>query len=304
MSVASEKLDAEIVHGSAATVDVSLPLASGVQSVKAFVFDSMGGLKPVTGEEYMAVDDNDDITIYLAGDSTVCDYTAEYYPQAGWGQMLGRYFDSEHVKIDNRAIGGRSTKSFISEGRLDAITEDIKEGDYLFIQFAHNDQKPDEARHTAPGSTYKDYLVKYIRAARDNGAYPVLVTAPQRRDFNKNGEFMGITDLAPYYEAVRQVASEYNVPLIELANEWAEVVTNAGAEGAKKYYLFTKANDSRFDSQKLSGSNYANGVTDSTHFNEFGADYMASIIAEKIDALNLPIDAYLNDYTPAEVPAY
>ena len=304
LNVTFKGLDAEISHGGTAVVDVSLPLATGVQSVKAFIFDSISGMKPITKAEYKAVDDNDDITIYLAGDSTVCNYTEKYYPQAGWGQMLGKYFDSEHVTIDNRAIGGRSTKSFIAEDRLDAIAEDIKAGDYLFIQFAHNDQKPDEARHTAPGSTYKDYLVEYIRVARDNGAYPVLVTAPQRRDFNKNGEFMGVIDLAPYYEAVRQVASAYNVPLIELADEWAEVVSDAGAEKAKKYYLFTRANDSRFDSQKLSGSDYANGVTDSTHFNEFGADYMASIIADKIDALNLPVETYLTDYTPAEVPEY
>ena len=115
---------------------------------------------------------------------------------------------------------------------------------------------------------------------------------------------MGVTDLGAYYTAMREVASEYSVPLIDLAAVWAPIVSGAGAEGSKKYYLFTRANDSRFDSQKLAASDYANGVTDSTHFNEFGADYMASLIVNAIDTLNLPIEDYITNYAPASVPAY
>lgn len=304
MGIQKKVITETLTHGGANVINITLPLTTGVASVKAFVFESISTIKPITKAQDNGLNANDNITIYLAGDSTVCDYDLTKYPQAGWGQMLGNYFDSNHVTIDNRAIGGRSTKSFIDEDRLAGIVSDIKAGDYLFIQFAHNDQKPDAARHTAPGSTYKDYLVEYIRAAREKGAYPVLVTSPQRRDFNSSGEFMGIVDLGAYYTAMREVASEYSVPLIDLAAAWGPIVSSAGSDGAKKYYLYARANDSRFDSQKLAASDYAGGVTDSTHFNEFGADYMASIIANAIDTLNLPIEEYLTDYTPATVPAY
>ena len=304
MGIQKKVITETFTHGGANVVNITLPLTTGVASVKAFMFDSISTIKPITKAQYNGLNANDNITIYLAGDSTVCNYDSTKYPQAGWGQMIGNYFDSDHVTIDNRAIGGRSTKSFIDEARLEGIADDIQAGDYLFIQFAHNDQKPDAARSTAPGSTYKDYLVEYIRVAREKGAYPVLVTSPQRRDFNSFGEFMGTVDLGAYYTAMREVATQYSVPLIDLAAEWGQIVSRAGSDGAKKYYLFTRANDSRFNQTKLAASDYSGGVTDSTHFNEFGADYMASIIADEIDTLNLPIEAYLTNYTPAAVPAY
>jgi fibronectin type 3 domain-containing protein len=129
---------------------------------------------------------NQTMTVFLAGDSTVTDQPESGYPYCGWGQLLPAQFKHD-VAVDNHAQSGRSSRSFINEGRLDAILEKMKPEDFLFIQFGHNDEKPGPDRGTEPFTTYKEYLKKYIDAARGASAHPVLVTPVHRRYFADDG---------------------------------------------------------------------------------------------------------------------
>ncbi|MEO7576790.1 MAG: GDSL-type esterase/lipase family protein, partial [Massilia sp.] len=128
--------------------------------------------------------------VYLAGDSTVMRYTsASYYPQQGWGGRLPDLFTAG-VSVDNRALGGRSSKSFVDEGHLAAILRVIKPGDYLFVQFGHNDGYSDLRLHTDPYTSYKTYLAMYVDLSRQYGAIPVLVTPMGKRHYDSTGRFI------------------------------------------------------------------------------------------------------------------
>ncbi|MBB0243964.1 hypothetical protein FNQ90_07545 [Streptomyces alkaliphilus] len=129
-------------------------------------------------------------TVYLAGDSTDQTHDPRWEHRAGWGQMIDRFFDEE-VRFDNHAIGGRSSRSFVEQGRLDAILDEIGEGDHLFVQFGHNDATVSVPERYTPPEDFKEYLREdYIAGARERGATPVLVTPVSRRAFDANtGEF-------------------------------------------------------------------------------------------------------------------
>jgi lysophospholipase L1-like esterase len=126
------------------------------------------------------------VTIYMAGDSTMTDYPAEKYPMQGWGNKLPLFLPSD-VRVVNKAMCGRSSKSFIEEERLKGILDAINPDNYLFIQFGHNDSKEDVERHTSPWSTYPYYLRQYIDGARAKGAHPVLISPLCRRHFDSDG---------------------------------------------------------------------------------------------------------------------
>lgn len=151
---------------------------------------------------------DDVVTVYLAGDSTVTDQDKE--PWSAWGQMLPRFFKAG-VSIANHAESGEALKSFLGEKRLSKILSTIKPGDYLFIQFTHNDQKPGGA-HVDAFTTYKEYLKLYMNEARKRGAIPVLVTSMHRRTFDEHGKITN--SLLDYPEAMRQTAAEEKVALI------------------------------------------------------------------------------------------
>ncbi|MHB1021712.1 MAG: rhamnogalacturonan acetylesterase [Acidobacteriaceae bacterium] len=213
-------------------------------------------------------------TIYIAGDSTVVDQDKE--PWAAWGQMLPWFFDSK-IAIANHAESGETIKSFISEKRYDKVMSLIRPGDYLFIQFAHNDQKP--GRGYVPVHTdYKHYLEQYIAAARQHGAHPVLVTSMNRRDFDANGKI--IQTLGDYPAVMREVAKEQNVPLIDL-NAMSKVLFDAmGPEGTLKAFVHYPAHT--FPGQDTP-------LADNTHFNSYGAYELARCIVEGIRQDKLPI---------------
>ncbi len=154
---------------------------------------------------------DDAITVFLAGDSTVVDQDDE--PWAAWGQMLPRFF-KQGVAIANYAESGEALKSFVAERRLEKLLTQMKRGDYLFIQFTHNDQKQGSAYVEAFGS-YKEYLKRFINEARARGATPVLVTSMHRRTFGEDGKIQN--SLGDYPEAMRQTAREENVALIDLS---------------------------------------------------------------------------------------
>jgi lysophospholipase L1-like esterase len=227
------------------------------------------GYRPrVCAIEIKKVDDA--ITIFLAGDSTVTDQAKE--PWASWGQMLTRFFNPE-VAIANHAESGRRLNSFMSEKRLDKILSQIKPGDYLLIQFAHNDMKqgtPEEVK-------YKESLKHFVDEAAKRGAKSVLVTSMHRRRFDDNGKV--VDTLAGFPEAMREFAKEENLPLIDL-NAMSKVFYEAmGPEESAKAFQ------------------------DGTHHNAYGAYELAKCVVEGIKA-NVPeLAKYLVNDIPAFDPA-
>lgn len=208
--------------------------------------------------------------VFLAGDSTMSDYDASLAPRAGWGQVLGELLPPG-VAVRNHAASGRSTKSFIDEGRLAAIEAELAPGDWLLIQFGHNDQKPDEARRTEPYGSYQDNLRLYIETARRKGAFPVLITPVQRRRFDASGSLEDTH--GDYPAAMREQAYEAGVPLIDLTALSRERFEALGEERTKDVFLWLQPGEH---------PNYPDGVQDNTHFSENGAKEVARLVWQEL----------------------
>ncbi|WP_010245276.1 rhamnogalacturonan acetylesterase [Acetivibrio cellulolyticus] len=207
-------------------------------------------------------------TVYLAGDSTVQTYNSSYSPLAGWGQMIGNYFTSD-VKFVNKAIGGRSSKNFVTEGRLDEILNAIQKGDYLFVQFSHNDatsKNPD--CYADPFTTYKEYLAKYVDGARKKGAIPVLITPAAQLSY-RNGTY--INDFQYYCYAMKQVAYEKNCAIIDLMTKCLDYYATLDYDQVYTFYMVS-----------------SNGK-DFTHFTETGALEVARLVSNGVKEINVPI---------------
>lgn len=222
------------------------------------------------------------LTLFLAGDSTVTDESEDNFPYAGWGMLLPSLFKHD-VAVANYASSGRSSKSFIDEGRLDRIAGQLKRDDYLFIQFGHNDQKPDAARRTEPADSYPAYLRRYIDAARAKGAHPVLVTSVHRRFFAEDGTLRDTH--GAYLEAMRELAAVEGVPLVDLAARSRELFERLGPEGTKDVFMWSAPGEY---------AKFPEGAKDNTHFQERGAARIAGLVAEEIRRLPLwPLAMYL-----------
>ena len=217
---------------------------------------------------------NKSTTIYWAGDSTVQYNNFTTYPQTGLGQVLGLFLRSD-VMISNHAKNGRSTKSFIDQSRLVPIYNDITAGDFLFIQFGHNDEKiNDPDRYTRPFVEYKENLVKMINLARNKGAYPVLITPLVRRLYDGKG---GIDDgHGEYPAAMKEVAAEQNVPLIDLQAKSTAAVLAAGEEVSKHWHM-------NFEPGVF--ANFPEGKADNSHLQYAGAYVYCGLIAEGLREL-------------------
>ncbi|WP_405696721.1 rhamnogalacturonan acetylesterase [Streptomyces sp. NBC_01185] len=218
-------------------------------------------------------------TVYIASDSTAQTYSSGYYPQAGWGQKLSSYFTS-NVTVTNRAIGGRSSRSFIEQGRLAAIHDVIKPGDYLFVQFGHNDATVGNAERYTPPADYKEYLRNdYIRATRALGATPVVVTPVSRRSYNAStGKFN--VSFPAYVDAAKAVAQEEGAALVDLAAASRAYLDGLGVEASKAIFLWLSAGQY---------PNFPDGVQDNTHFQERGAVEMARLVSGSVAGLGLPL---------------
>jgi len=219
-------------------------------------------------------------TIFLAGNSTVTDQ--EYEPWASWGQMFPRFLKS-NVVVANFAESGETLLSFKHENRLKKVLSLMKKGDYLFIEFAHNDQKPG-SNHLDPFTTYKAEVKNYIAEARKKGGNVILVTSMNRRRFDENGKIMNT--LGDYPEAMRQTAAEEKVPVIDLNAMSKDFYEAMGPENSKKAFVHYPANT-------YPGQDKA--LADDTHFNPYGAYELArcivtSIIQQKLDLVNYLID--------------
>jgi lysophospholipase L1-like esterase len=227
-------------------------------------------------------------TIYLAGDSTVVDQDKE--PWAAWGQMLPSFFNRS-ISVANNAESGETIRSFVGENRLRKVMSTIRKGDYLFIQFAHNDQKPGAGFVSIPD--YKDELRSYIKQSRDHGATPVLITSMNRRKFDGTGHIEAT--LAGYPEATRQIAGEQAVSLLDL-NAMSKTLFEAmGEDGTLKVFVHYPANT--FPGQDVE-------LKDDTHFNSYGAYELARCLIKSIQDQRLPLATYLVKGIPPFDPAH
>ena len=221
-------------------------------------------------------------TIYLAGDSTMAQKLPEKRPETGWGEMLGSFFQDGKVTIENRAQNGRSTRTFIEEKRWQAIVEQLKGGDYVFIQFGHNDESKEKVDRYTPPADYRNNLVRFTTDVRDRKAFPVLLTPVMRRRFDKDGALQDTH--GEYPDIVRGVAAEYRVPLIDMHQSSAKVLQQYGPEESRRLFLQLKPNEN---------VNYPKGVEDNTHFNPVGAMVMAGLAADGIRQQKLGLAKYL-----------
>ncbi|MFF4544507.1 rhamnogalacturonan acetylesterase [Streptomyces sp. NPDC001435] len=200
-------------------------------------------------------------TVHLAGDSTAAQKYADAAPETGWGMAFPFFLRNGWV-VANRAVNGRSSKSFVDEGRLDAILAEIRAGDLLLVQFAHNDEKSaDPTRYTEPWTTYQDYLRIYIDGARAHGARPVLVTPVERRKFDADGN--AVPTHGDYPAAMRALAREERVPLLDIEALSLALWQRLGVEATKTYF------------------NWTDTEQDNTHFNPPGAIAVARLVARE-----------------------
>lgn len=228
-------------------------------------------------------------TIFLAGNSTVTDQENE--PWASWGQMFPNFLIPE-VVVANYAESGETLLAFKRENRLQKILSQMKPGDYLFMEFAHNDQKTG-GNHLDAMTTYKDELRYYIAETRKKGGKPVLVTSTNRRRFDANGKI--INTLEEFPEAMRQLAKEANVPLIDL-NAMSKTFYEAlGTENSKKAFVHYPAN---------TYSDQDKPLADDTHFNPYGAYELAKCVVQGIQQSIPDLAKYIRDDWTAFDPAH
>lgn len=232
---------------------------------------------------------DDAITVFLAGDSTVTDQQLE--PYSAWGQMLPAFFDAK-VAVANHAESGESIRSFVGERRLEKVLSMIKPGDYLLVQFGHNDQKAGPEHLDAAGG-YRDYVRRYIADARAKGAHPVLVTSMERRNFDAAGRHI-VPSLEGYPQALREVGAELGVPVLDLNARSIPFYEALGPEEAKRAFV-------HFPAGSFPGQDQA--LADDTHFSAYGAYELAKCVVEEIKA-NVPaLAAHLRPGLPAYDPA-
>lgn len=206
--------------------------------------------------------------IYYLGDSTAAFNGPETYPQTGMSQGLAELVAVEVISL---AKNGRSTKSFLDEGLFVPAQQAMLPGDLVLIQFGHNDEKDDPARHTDPDTGYKENLLYFIREARSRGALPVLVTPIARRLFDEKGTFLPGSHGA-YPEAVRQLGKAENVPVIDLTAVTEDFLARLGDEASKPLFMWP---------------------IDNTHLKPEGAAQMADFLATGLRRLGKPYSMFL-----------
>jgi lysophospholipase L1-like esterase len=222
-------------------------------------------------------------TIYTIGDSTMANkLLVEDNPERGWGQMLPLFFN-DNVIIDNRAMNGRSTKSFIDFKLWDAVYNAIKPGDFVFIQFGHNDGKvTDSTRYTNPHTAYRYNLIRFVNETREKGAIPILFSSITRRTFNEQGVL--IDSHGDYPLEMRLVAQEYNVPFIDLQYYTEILERSYGPEKSKKLHLHYKPGENNCFSQ---------GIEDNTHLSVEGATAIAKLAIVELKKTKLDLVQYI-----------
>lgn len=223
--------------------------------------------------------------VWLIGDSTMSVKEIRAYPETGWGMPFAHFFDST-VTVDDRAKNGRSTRTFMEEGLWKPVFDDLSEGDWVFIQFGHNDEVETKKSYTTK-EQFVANLTRYVNESRAKKAVPVLLTPVARRKFDATGKVVGTHDV--YSQLVRDVAKALNVPLIDLDAKGQALFQSMGVEASK--YLFNYL-------QPGEHPNYPEGKADDTHFSELGARKVAEMVLAEIKALKLPLAEHI--YSPAK----
>jgi len=211
------------------------------------------------------------IRIFMIGDSTMANKAPEKSPETGWGMVFNEFFDGR-ILVENHAMNGRSSKSFIAEGRWQKVFDQLQEGDFVFIQFGHNDQKTNNPNlYTNPTTTFRANLEKYVTESRSKGAVPILLSPVVRRNFNEEGVLMDTHGIYPLI--TRLVAERMSVPFIDLQLLTERKVIELGSEESKKLYLWLDTGEN---------ANYPDGVKDNTHFNRNGALSVAKMVVDEL----------------------
>jgi lysophospholipase L1-like esterase len=229
------------------------------------------------------------VHIFSIGDSTMCDFSQKYlsqfggegYPIRGWMQMAPQFF-TDKVEIHNAALSGRSSKSFRDEGHWKPVIDSVQAGDYVFIMFGGNDQKPDSQRHSDPHTTFRQNFINYINETRAKGAHPVLFTSIVRRKFDDKGKL--VDTYGDYVTVVRELAAEMKVPLVDLYKKTWDLVEGMGPEESKKLFLYVPPG--RF-------TKLPEGKKDDSHLNIEGATEVARLAAQGLKELHLEISTYI-----------
>ena len=253
------------------------------------------------------------ITIFMIGDSTMANKDISGGKlERGWGMMLQSCF-SEDVRIDNHAVNGRSSKSFIDEGRWQTVLEKMRPGDYVFIQFGHNDEKPQPDRHTDPGSTFDDNLRKFITETREKGGIPVLFNSVVRRNFykktpkNDDDEALRNTTGAKtaevkeegdtlydthgdYIIAPHNVAEAEGVAFVDANKITHELEQGLGREGSKKLHMWFLPGEV---------ASLPDGRQDNTHYNVYGATVVSRLLADAVAEQVSALKPYIRHYDAA-----
>jgi DNA sulfur modification protein DndE len=219
--------------------------------------------------------------VFLAGDSTMADKPPDL-PERGWGMVLPRYFKDPAV-VRNHAVNGRSTKSFIDEGRWQAVVDELRDGDVVIIQFGHNDEKiEDPKRYTDPKTTFRENVRRFVHDVRVKKASPILATPVARRKFDTAGTLTPTH--GEYPAAVRAVAAEAGVPLLDMEKVTSAWLQDVGDQPSKRFFMWIEPG-------KYLG--LPEGRQDDTHFVEAGAMHVAELAIAELRALKLPLVEWL-----------
>jgi lysophospholipase L1-like esterase len=232
------------------------------------------------------------ITVHMIGDSTMANKPViPANPERGWGQMFHMYFN-DAVRVENYAQNGRSTKSFIAEGRWDKVVAALKPGDFVIIQFGHNDEKTNDVkRGTAPFGDFTENLTRFVRESRQYQATPILATPVARRKFDETGTLTNSHGVYP--EAVRKVAEVEKVPLLELCTATEKLLQQLGPESSKRLFDWIPAGE--FTARP-------DGLEDDTHFNAYGASRVCDLAVVEIEAKVPALAAHLNGRSKSPKP--
>jgi lysophospholipase L1-like esterase len=230
--------------------------------------------------------------IYVASDSTAASYSASSYPLTGWGARLQNFLTND-VQVANFAVAGASSKSFYEHRWLRQIENRIKPGDYFFIMFAINDSADDlpgypaTKRKTSPASTFKAYLRQYVKVAEDHGAEPVFVTSQTKRTYDAWGRFTN--SVGDYPNAMRQLADELDLALIDLNFMSIAYLDAIGVEASADVYMF-------FPAGEYPDTAFKNGAADYTHLQDNGATQYAHLIMDAVRELDIqPLARFVHD---------
>lgn len=222
-------------------------------------------------------------TLFLIGDSTMANKeNPDKNPEHGWGQVLPQFLTTG-IEVQNHAMNGRSSKSFRTEGRWDKVMKQLKKGDFVIIQFGHNDQKlKDSTKFTNPYTQYRANLERYVNETRAKGATPILMTSIVRRNFTENGVL--IDTHKEYPLVVRMVANDMKVPFVDMQLLTEQMEIAYGPENSKKLHLHFAEGENPY---------YPKGKADDTHLSKLGAETVAKLALKDLKSLNIGLEKYI-----------